>query len=251
MLNENKRTALPTWGPRVVREPKETLRLLCDHVGLLVTMSKLFDQGDETAALPMAMSLRVLVHGDKDEAGLVKKFGLFDVDWFDSATFTVDEGWKAETSQLTVWAVGGPKGLRIQPLLPAKGKSTPFAQWWSAPILHTLDSDDTLDRRGAVLFVANFDATHVGSKKSAKYHAISTGQFFNIRTRAGDGPARPLSGMHRALIRGIAHEVILTVSKHLEWATPAYCWQPTFEPKTTYLNRRREETESPRPPSVE
>jgi hypothetical protein len=151
------------------------------------------------------------------------------VEWLDGASFEFPaDVIAAEGSTLTVMAMGSRLNGPV-PLLPARFKFLAFEEWWHRPVVRTLQSNANWSRKSVVKAVADVDAAHVDPEVPEDYANLKEGTFFNMRKTVGNGPALPVGGIQKALVRAVAHETILTVDRHRPDLVGVYCWQPLQE----------------------
>jgi hypothetical protein len=207
-------------GQQVVRDPAEYVDAFHRHWRLLRTYCEQYDAGNVDAALPISLSLRVLLHAGSGKPLLGQVMNLKHLRLIDSASY-----WgRSATTPLGLGA-----GLvRLQATTPLPGQpATPgrvlpaygsppdgggqhpnvvFRDWWDRdrPVGGWKAGDFT--RRFVVLEMANTDAAHVAAERAPGYAHL-----------LGQDPVIQFSGMPtqntvaEASVRQIAWELDATL----------------------------------------
>jgi len=204
----------------VARQFPDLQRKLQDQVELLATLGALFDQGRRVAALPLAVSIRVLVHNTGSSFALLQQMGRLDnLRFVDSADY-INPRNLLPTSGLTIMRVTAGVGANwVAPLdnLPPSQIRPParFGSWWSTPVVKDRSGNEW-SRRDLVLHLANKEGgAHVDPEAPdealrALQDDNSLGWTFSDPL-VGQGIPM-LNGPIPASVRQIAHELYATLA---------------------------------------
>ena len=143
----------------VVRQLPDLQRKLRDQVDLLAALGALFDTGRRVAALPLAVSIRVLVHDTAKSHSLLEQLGMQATLRFPDTAEHVDPRNLLPTSGLLMMRMTAGVGADWVPPLddlspPRIRPPVPFYQWWTTPVVKDRD-DNQWSRRDLVLHLAN------------------------------------------------------------------------------------------------
>jgi SEC-C motif len=212
------RTPSPRGRYYMVKRPitlSELQAHLEQQLGFLERSAASFDEGYESEAKRLAVTLRVLLHDTPKSHSLLGQLGKADQAFADTA-LDFDPTNPVPHGGLVFEALGPPKTRHVALLddAPVCG-STPFHAWWTAPLF--VDNErKILTRRDLILVAANQDGgAHVDPALDETYDKLSRLNSMGLFA-VENGEARPMDGPERAAIRQITHEVLKTLKPGYE-----------------------------------
>lgn len=218
--------------PNRVKRPKDELKQeLIEQLQLLRHSCQTYDNGLESVAKHISLSLRVLLHNHGQSRALLDQLGLRAGRYLTSAPPLNPRNLLTECN-LVLMRMDSTEGHYL-PLVTAGGspyplQSIPFVDWWNNPILKD-NRGRTFCRRELVLNIADTDGgAHVDPELEEAYMAISRlnslGWTFSSSDRNSALKGRP----ELACMRQIAHELLTTIhrlvpefSQHAQPVIPA------------------------------
>lgn len=128
-----------------------------------------FDDGTPVLALPLAVTIRTLVHNTQRSAALLAQLNELDELRFVDTALYIDPGNLMDTWGVVLMEIEAGGGARwIAPLggellSPARIREpVPFRKWWTTPMMTSKRDGRAWSRRDLVLFLANKEgAAHV------------------------------------------------------------------------------------------
>lgn len=216
----------------VVRSRAALLRLLDEHVGFLERSNTMFDQGHESEAKRMAVSLRVLFRQTpRNSHSLINQLGLEStLMWVDSAGIPDPTNLIGTPGLVNVRTIVGgdtsfvaPLGNRppteIQTAIGPVPRFTPvpFSGWWEDPVAKDFEGE-SFSRMDFVLALSdNEGGAHVDPKVKSSYDKLANSNSMGFSYTQGEGPEIPLSNPVLPSVRQISYEVLESISsqRHL------------------------------------
>lgn len=217
---------------RVQRTKLELETALKEQLELLVIDCKNFDDGKKVVGKSIALRLRVLFHDKgKNSRSLLGQLGLKFQPYFDTGKQRRKRRDIKPTASYLVTVLGTNKNgtvyVTFQPKL-SEGppmeplKLSAFETWWNDPVIIG-GPGQRFHRRDVILHVADTDGgAHVDSELDPDYLSVKQGKQLNVWSRGdafyfgpppADGDFIPAIGLEAAVIRQIAHEVLLTLAR--------------------------------------
>lgn len=198
---------------RRLREPGELEALLEEQIQFIEASSGAFDEGFDSEAKRLAVSIRILVHDTSASKSLLGQLGKKSGQFFDSSIpFEADNKLSHGGLIYLNLSVGdGAKYVAMLDDVPSPMiKWAAFDQWWTMPVL--VDKDRRfMSRKDVVLAAANQDGgAHVDPRLDEAYAAISRDNSLGWVSSDGNQSV-PMQGAEKATIRQIAHEVLKTL----------------------------------------
>lgn len=226
----------------ISRPPEELASLLSEHLDVLQTLCSQYDLGKKHYASEIALNPKVLL---SDTPGTENRSLLHQLNW-ESTSFvdtakSMNDGdpniSTAPASGLAFTTTHHQGDQLVEEWEPNIGMlaakpllSTPYKAWWEVPILHT-NSGDSFPRRRIIRQVANQDrGGHVAPGIEKAYYQLTRNADYGYQSQviAGDAVSNPSAYIDparisnvdrsgagnkivRALVRQIAHEVLLTL----------------------------------------
>jgi hypothetical protein len=168
---------------------------LIEQLGFLDASASAYDDGVESEAKRLAVTLRTLVHDGPGSRSLLTHLGLRDrLPWTDSAAGIVREAALAIGSGLCVTRMDLTNGMTryaapLGDLAPERiHPGAAFVDWWEDPVLTDADGNE-FTRRDFVLGVANKDGgAHVDSALPAAYRALTRDNSIGMTQDISDDP---------------------------------------------------------------
>ncbi|WP_147021742.1 SEC-C domain-containing protein [Microvirga aerophila] len=193
-----------------------------DQLQFLENSAKVYDDGFESEAKRLAVTLRVLLHDTRSSTSVLTHLGIKNQPFLDTAL----KDPHSETPVLKsysglVAAYSGPEGARFIPHLDTTASTSrlvDFETWWTQPVIIDTESRK-LSRADLIRTAADQDGgKHVDARLNRAYAEISRKnslQWFSGRSEEFS----PLRGAEGASIRQIAHEVLKTLRPNYTKAT--------------------------------
>jgi len=234
-------------APKRVRAQEEIPQLMADHLKVLQSHCRHFDEGEDFYAAEIAVNLRTLLwhNPQRDSHSLLNQAGLDILEFFDTAK-TLAEG----NPYIGTYPAGG---LIYETLIQESDQvvkrwnahfavffgrevfRSSFDRWWSAALIDD-EKGNSISRQQMVKSIADQDrGAHVSTKIDHVYYELSRGPGFTGHTMVIQGdavniadedidPARIThvnpdgAGLRvvRALVRQIAHEVLMTLHPQVD-----------------------------------
>lgn len=143
----------------MARQLPDLQRKLLDQMDLLAALGALFDDGRWVAALPLAVSIRVLVHQTVKSEALLQQLGMLGSLRFADTAEHVNPKNLLPTSGLTMMrmtaGVGADWVAPLDNLAPSRVHARiPFSSWWTAAVVNDRAGNEW-SRRDLVLHLAN------------------------------------------------------------------------------------------------
>ena len=215
---------MPLPPEKQARELSDLQRKLRAQVDLLATLGEVFDGGRPVAALPLAVTIRVLVHDTSRSHGLLHQLGLVSGLRFSDTALHINPRNLFPTIGLTMMNMTTGPGLDwVAPLddlsPPRIHPPVPFNHWWNTPVVKD-QMGNTWSRRDLVLHLANreggahIDPDAPDEALRALEEDNSVGWTF-IDPVVGEGVAM-LNGPIPPSVRQIAHELHRTLKPIVE-----------------------------------
>ncbi|MBB3342218.1 hypothetical protein [Luteimonas sp. RC10] len=201
---------------RVARPKGDLERELREQVDLLEHACKSFDSGMEAIGKHIALSLRVLLHHQRQSQALLEQLGLRGGYFYDSAGPLNPRNLLPECNLVLMRLA--PSGAEYLPLVaagepPFPPKLVPFADWWNEPVLKD-GKGRILSRRELVANVADTDGgAHVDPELDEAYMELSRSNSLGWIFQVDDATNPPKGRPELACMRQIAHEVLLTLRR--------------------------------------
>jgi hypothetical protein len=204
----------------MARQFPDLQRKLHAQLELLENLGAVFDGGRPVAALPLAVSVRVLVHNTGSSSALLQQLGKLDTLRFVDTAQRIDPKNLLPTSGLTVIRMTAGAGTDwVAPLdnrAPSRVRPrVRFGAWWTTPVVND-QSGNQWSRRDFVLHLANKEGgAHVDpfapdETLRALEEDNALGWTFTDPI-VGEGVAM-LNGPIPPSVRQIAHELQLTLA---------------------------------------
>ncbi len=226
----------------VSRPPEELASLLSEHLEVLQTLCAQYDLEKRHYASEIALNLKVLLSDTpgSENRSLLHQLGWESKDFVDTAKSMNDGDPNISTSPASglVFTTTHHHADQLieewEPnmgILSAKPQLfTPYKAWWEVPVLHT-NSGDSFPRRRIIRQVANQDrGGHVAPGIEKAYYELTRNADYGYQSEviAGNALSDPNAYIDparitkvdrtgagrkivRALVRQIAHEVLLTL----------------------------------------
>ena len=217
---------------KVQRTKSELETALKEQLELLAIDCETFDNGKAVVGKSIATRLRVLLHDrGKSSRSLLGQLGLKFQPYFDTGKQRRRQrGIKptgsylvvvhAENKNGTVYVTFRPKLSEGPPTDPLKLSA--FETWWNDPVI-VASPTQRFHRRDAILHIADTDGgAHVDGELDPDYVGVKKGTLLNVWSRGdtayfgpppADGDFIPAPGIELAVVRQIAHEVLLTLAR--------------------------------------
>lgn len=181
----------------------------------------LYDSGEETEAIRLAVTIRVLLHDTRHSQSLLGQLGRLDTLFFDTAEDVNPEN-LLPTFGLVLAKVG-PQGASYVPplgmLLPRGTWLIPFDPWWNKPVV-TIPNRLRASRRDLVLWLANQDGgAHVSPDMDETYYQLTRENSIGAVT-IGYVQNGPVLGIATASVRQIAQEVMVSLVRPMTVIPP-------------------------------
>ena len=200
------------------------LEKLSEQCLIIQDCSKLFDEARTHMALPLATSLRVLLHSTQKSVGLLMAHGDIDnLSFLNTNTFS-PTNLLASCGLLSIVAQVNENGVvqtQYCPFLsnyPPIAKESDFNDWWNEVILKT-KGGSTKTRAQIIKMIANKDGgAHVENdeKEIQKLHKVKDGSSIGWEVEQ-NGVMTPIdTNIAYASLRQIAYEVLCTIAKHYD-----------------------------------
>ncbi len=196
---------------------------LREHLRFVLASCGAYDAGDESEALRIAVSLRVLFHDTANSTSLASHLDMKDWKILSSPRTSLG-GHTAFVKIKMNFASSTP--MRALPLLGRRFESVPLDTWWRGRTVYSFEQREYC-RHDLVLAAANKDGgAHVDAKLERFYEDLASG----IRSLGLDGKNLQYNGaapfdrsqiqypqnLHQAMIRQFGHEVLAS-AKHFDW----------------------------------
>lgn len=217
------------------RSREELAEHLRTQVGFLQKSARAFDEGDETEAIRLAVTIRVLVHNSKTSTSLLKQLGVqHQLKFVDTAPFPPEPTTpgalvKRFDGGLAYMQMNGEGAKFCAPLddnppEPSYGPQ-PFRTWWNRQVIEDL-LRERFTRAEVVLFLANKSGgAHIDPKLVPRFEALTkfnslgwgwsrTEGRSSITVPAGPEDT-PLGNPLPANVRQIAYELEATLTQQL------------------------------------
>lgn len=179
-----------------------------EHWRFLEKSCRDFDNGDESEAKRIAVSLRVLLHEHGQSRSLLGQIGLDKALFFDTAEDVRPDN-LMPTFGLVFAALRGERTRFVAPLDQALGRAVwmlAFEKWWKKVVI-SIPGTLALSRKDLVLVTTNQDGgAHVDPSIDERYYRLTRENALGFVVDTPSGP-QPLEGIEGASIRQIAHEV--------------------------------------------
>ena len=212
---------------KVKRTKAELEASLREQLDLLVSDCQVFDSGLVAAAKSIALRLRVLLHDKGQSKSLLGQLDLRFRPYLDTGQQRRKRrGIKPTGSYLAVVRIANKDGVHLASFIPRLSdgpeplRSSSFERWWNDSVI--VAGAIHFHRREVILHVADTDGgAHVDAAIDHQYLGMKRGEFLNVWA-CGDAvyfgtPPRedciPLLNLEAAVIRQIAHEVLLTLKR--------------------------------------
>lgn len=205
-------------GTTISQSNDDLVRHLSDHLSFLHSSALAYDNGFESEAKRLAVSLRVLLHDTSMSKSLLGQLGRKNILFLDTC-YPFNKRNLVTFSGLVMICTNN-TGAHYVPHLdnppPAiVPKKIEFEDWWNATIIVD-NQQNTLSRKTLVLAVANKDGgAHVDPNLDEVYARLSrdNSMGMNFINQSGN---QPISGVELASIRQITYEVIKTIDSPLK-----------------------------------
>ena len=202
------------------RERPHLEEKLAEQLNLLIDLGEMYDSGKHWAALPLAATLRLLLHDTRNSHALLGQLGeLHNLEFCDTAHHRDPANLiRSHEGLVSMAVIGGTPGWWYVPVL-TNNEDRPdypfvsFNSWWDLMVLQ--DSiGHSWTRRSLVLDIANREGgAHVDPVQSEAIRAVQVENSMGwvVKDSRGDGTFenRPFSPS----IRQIAWEVQLTLER--------------------------------------
>ena len=185
---------------------------LTNHLRFIERSGRAFDAGDESEALRIATSLRVIFHQTGSSTSLLTHLGATGISMLSTTCSPVGPGAPSNLAKLEIRRTDQDITFRSSALLDSAvmKRDIPFADWWQTEIV-CLTSSVQMTRKSLVLAVANQDGgAHVDAKLEPDYTAIKSGAGICVTfLPAGGQPVEiPLESHSVATLRQIGYDVL-------------------------------------------
>ncbi len=211
---------------RVPRSRDDLKRELKEQIGLLRTTCRLYDDGDESAAKLISLTLRLLLHDAGRSRALLSQLDLRDGRYLDTAGPLNASNCFSECrflfTRVSVSADGG-ASIRYMPTVADPPPGQPrnriaFTQWWCNPVLSDKHRR-SFSRCDLVMNVANTDGgAHVDPALNAQYAELSRANAMGWSLTGGDVVVAFAERPELACMRQIAFEVLATFESERRFA---------------------------------
>lgn len=216
---------------RINREKSDYIELLKEQVDFMVDACEQFDKGKFNAAKLLATNIRTIVHQTKSSTSLlthlekqnqIKFYNTSSMPkkavYFLSMVFMCVAVKKVPTQVLEYEPIFLPI---FKPKEYHGSRWLEFDKWWNRKII--ISDQLTFTRSEMVRFMANQDGgTHIDDGVVEKYYKIAkaTESMFYLTTKSLDQDpyqkGEPYKYLHFAIVRQIAHELIITLDKEFQ-----------------------------------
>lgn len=220
------------------------LKELEEQFTLLVDNCHAYDKGNFSQSKSLSSILRVILKDVKNPTPKTRSFSLLrHLDMKEQMKF-YNTGFEAVKPKVSINLVGFATRPSFLPEVPIKNETIylpvldkseqvdvkwlPFKDWWESKIIHSENINGTLviTREWIILAMADQGGgTHVDKVEQVEqaYLEIATAKN-TIFTHHSDNKEYPIEYLHYALIRQIAHEMIITLKKTFNFQ---YEYHPT------------------------
>lgn len=226
---------------KVGLSPDELRGHLAEQLAFLESSANAFDQGFESEAKRLAVTLRILLHDQGNSRSVLGQLGMKDRNFISTVMPINSDSINAQGGLIQI-ALGPPKTRYVAMLddVPKRLEKS-FADWWGETVFVD-DQRRLMTRRQLVLTMADQDGgAHVDPQLDAQYHALVKGN--SLGWLANDGAGfTPMQDPARAAVRQIAHEVLISLK-------PGY--SRTINHEAGAIIGGMSITVSPTPPSVQ
>lgn len=224
-------------GNQVDRTPAELFTDLCTQLKFLEQECGLYDAGDWTCGVQIAVKLRVLLHQTKQSESLLRqvteRFAFSCPDFLSLSTVRGEMVNKGKTDFVRspliqyrmVHQPEAPPVLNVEPLLPEPGKryvKRAFKTWWDGIDVVLIDRERFLTRKGVVCLLANQEGgAHLQPGMDEKTALLRRREANPLQITAPlpDGPTRVYAAetdrILAAVARTIAAETLYTFQKEI------------------------------------
>jgi len=202
---------------------------LQEQIALLVRDCRDYDAGMTAAAKSIAVKLRVLLHDGKGQnKSLLGQLNLKHRPYYDTGKQKRKHGPKLASGSFLVVVHAEKKKdtlhCSFRPKL-SEGdeplRLSAFEVWWNDPVI-VIEPGKSFHRRDVILHIADTDGgAHVDAALDSQYLGLKRGESLPVWTRDDAiffgslplGNGMPVRGFETAIIRQIAHEVLLTLER--------------------------------------
>jgi hypothetical protein len=194
--------------------PDELQDRLREQVAFLESSARAFDEGAESEAKRLAVSIRILVHDTSLSKSLLQQLGLKErLRFFEIADPDPPGSWapyhglvgvrvSAAGASFFAWLDDGP---------PYQSKRSPFKLWWTRYVFRD-NEGSKLTRKDLVLALANKEGgAHVDSELDSEYVRLSRENSLRYYFSVGDEPREWPRDPVPHSVRHIAHELLKTL----------------------------------------
>jgi hypothetical protein len=196
-----------------------------EHLNFLHTSCDCYDRGNESEAIRVAQSMRVLFHDTQRSKSLAKHNKMKDWEILSSSTGNMPLGEYTAFVKLEL-NLASSTPVRAVPKFGNQFKPISLRQWWGHEPVYSFDFRQ-YSRSDLVLAAANQDGgSHVDEKLKPFYRDMASG----IRSLGLDGANLQYSGaapfdktqiqypqnLHLAMIRQFGYEVLVS-ARHYNW----------------------------------
>lgn len=198
------------------REQEELEEKLTAQLTLLDHLGRLYDDVTTAAALPLATSLRVILHNTGSSHALLALLGELETTDFLDTSLRPDARNLLPTHNGLVVMKVATSGAMYEPRLAAEANQRnppqPFAAWWSAMVIRDASSR-TWTRRSAVLALANKEGgAHIDPRQPASIKALEAENSMGWTFTHGGDSSQFTNGPLAPTVRQIAYEVLQTLT---------------------------------------
>lgn len=190
------------------------------QVELLETYCDGFDQGNEALALPMATSIRVLVHDTRSSTSLLEMLGVKGkIRFTDTASHIMPGNLLGNFGLVVAKVTVGQGGEYVAPVDDVPQHETPpsvsFPKWWKTPI--TVDTQkNEFARKDMILATANkLGGAHVDPVVPADIAYFQLPESFGWQYVGPDGAKDFENSPLPPSIRQIAYELLDTIKNEV------------------------------------
>jgi len=186
----------------------ELIALLKDQLESLKFFGIEYDKGNYFLFKDIAVRLRVLFHHTNSSHALLKQLKLDHIEMYDSAYLIHDEATTACKGPIHI-NFDNTKPMRFHPNLLMGLFKNPYEFWWNEGAIIVNVQRQCFTRKEIVLFVTNKDGgAHIDAVLPGDYYDLSKGEAagWSYTQNSIKHNLNPIP----ALIRQIAHEIILT-----------------------------------------
>jgi hypothetical protein len=200
------------------RDRAEYEEKLVEQLTLLDQLGRLYDEVTPAAALPLATSLRVILHNTANSHALLALLGELDSTRFlDTASRRDARNLIRAHNGLVLMQVSPTGGVFVPRCsAPANGRypNLLFVQWWQAMVICDSEGREWT-RKSAVLALANKEGgAHIDPRRPSSVRALESENSMGwVFTRGDDGTPSPFTnGPLAPTVRQIAYEVVTTLT---------------------------------------